>query len=137
VYACENPSVMDATAERLGAACAPLVCVSGQMSIACRLLLRSLGEQGVEVRYHGDFDWGGLEIGNAVMRLGGLPWRYSSRDYRDYAAAGIDGLRGRPVTATWDHALSAAMREMGMSVVEEAVLDDLCADLAIGVADSP
>jgi hypothetical protein len=24
-----------------------------------------------------------------------------------------------------------------MSVVEEAVLDDLCADLAIGVADSP
>jgi hypothetical protein len=44
-------------------------------------------------------------------------------------AAGADGLRGRPVTATWDPALSATMREMGMAVVEEAVLDDLRADL--------
>jgi uncharacterized protein (TIGR02679 family) len=133
VYVCENPSVMDATAERLGAACAPLVCVSGQMSIACSLLLRSFGERGVEVRYHGDFDWGGLEIGNAVMRLGGRPWRFGSRDYRDaVVAAGADGLRGRPVTATWDHELSVVMREMGMSIVEEAVLDDLRADLAVG-----
>ncbi|HEY0410383.1 MAG TPA: DUF2399 domain-containing protein [Candidatus Dormibacteraeota bacterium] len=133
VFACENPSVMDATAERLGAACSPLVYVSGQMSIACRLLLGSLVGQGVEVRYHGDFDWGGVEIGNAVMRLGGRPWRFGSQDYRDaVVAAGADGLRGRPVTATWDQALSAAMREMGMSVVEEAVLDDLRADLAAG-----
>ncbi|MEA2616108.1 MAG: hypothetical protein QOE72_1891 [Chloroflexota bacterium] len=130
VFACENPSVMDATAERLGAACSPLVCVSGQMSIACRLLLGSLVGQGVEVRYHGDFDWGGLEIGNAVMRLGARPWRFGSQDYRDaVVAAGADGLRGRPVTATWDPALSATMREMGMAVVEEAVLDDLRADL--------
>jgi uncharacterized protein (TIGR02679 family) len=120
---------------RKGHACAPLVCVSGQISIACSLLLRSFGERGVEVRYHGDFDWGGLEIGNAVMRLGGRPWRFGSRDYREaVVAAGADGLRGRPVTATWDHELSVVMRETGMSIVEEAVLDDLRADLAVGPA---
>jgi hypothetical protein len=40
-----------------------------------------------------------------------------------------------PVTATWDQALSGVMQDMGMSVVEEAVLDDLRADLDVSPMD--
>jgi hypothetical protein len=40
-----------------------------------------------------------------------------------------------PVTATWDQALSRVMQDMGMSVVEEAVLDDLRADLDVSPMD--
>jgi hypothetical protein len=40
------------------------------------------------------------------------------------------GLRGRPVTTTWDPRLIEAMLEVGVKVEEERVLGDLLADLA-------
>jgi uncharacterized protein (TIGR02679 family) len=129
VHVCENPTVVAAAANRLGAECAPLVCVEGQPRTAARLLLGLLTAAGVPLAYHGDFDWAGIQIGNIIMRRhGAVPWRFSSADYR--AARGGRSLRGEPVAALWDPDLQATMLEAGRTVHEEEVLDLLLIDLA-------
>lgn len=65
VWACENPSVVEA-ADRLGARCGPLVCTEGRPSVAACRLLAGLTRAGTELRYHGDFDWAGLDIAAGV-----------------------------------------------------------------------
>jgi hypothetical protein len=91
----------------------PKVCISGQMSIAARQLLMSLIDAGVEVAYHGDFDWGGLEIGNQVIRLGAVPWRYGTADYLAAVRADVSGeLQGRCVHGS-HQARSATFADQG------------------------
>ena len=133
VFVCENPVVVSAAAAELGPACAPLICASGQPAAAAMHLLRQLAGQGVEIRYHGDFDWGGLRIGNVVFdRLPAKPWRFGADDY--LAVTNPVGHRGRsligtPVTANWDPALGPAMASLGLAVEEEQVLSQLLIDL--------
>lgn len=135
VSVCENPVVLAAAAERLGAGCPPLVCTSGQPGAAVMHLLRSLVAAGGRLRHHGDFDWGGVGIGNVLhARLPVTPWRFDAAAYR--AAAAAAGTRSRrtltgpAVTARWAPDLTAAMSEVGRRVEEELVLDDLLDDLA-------
>ena len=67
---------------RLGAACAPLACTDGMPSAAQQSLLAQLAAAGARLRYHGDFDWAGLVIGNFVMReFGAKSWRFGVADY--------------------------------------------------------
>jgi uncharacterized protein (TIGR02679 family) len=128
VRVCENPTVLAAAANRHGRASAPLICLEGQPRTAARLLLDRLVAAGVRLAYHGDFDWPGIRIGNAVVRRhGALPWRFSSADYR--AARGGRPLEGAPVAASWDPELEGAMVEVGRAVHEEEVLEALLADL--------
>jgi uncharacterized protein (TIGR02679 family) len=131
VFVCENPVVVATAADHLGARCLPLVCTSGQPGAAVLHLLRRLASAGAAVRYHGDFDWGGLRIGNVVFaRLPtATPWRFQIADYRAAADRGRD-LTGTPAVASWDEGLGAAMRETGIAVEEEHVIDDLLPDLA-------
>jgi uncharacterized protein (TIGR02679 family) len=63
VRICENPVVVAAAADELGARCQPLVCVGGQPSAAGWRLLELLAAGGAEFGHHGDFDWGGVRIG--------------------------------------------------------------------------
>lgn len=129
VHVCENPTVVAAAANRLGAGCAPLVCVEGQPRTAARVLLGLLTSAGLHLAYHGDFDWAGIQIGNFIMRRHeAVPWRFSSVDYR--AAQGGRALHGEPVAALWDPVLQATMLETGRAVHEEEVLDLLLTDLA-------
>jgi uncharacterized protein (TIGR02679 family) len=129
VYVCENPTVVAAAANRLGGAAAPLVCLEGQPRTAARVLLGLLAAAGARLAYHGDFDWAGIHIANVVVRRhGAVPWRFSSADYR--AARGGRALLGDPVAAAWDPELDTAMRERGLAVHEEEVLDLLLRDLA-------
>lgn len=129
VFVCENPAVVAAAARRLGAACAPLVCVEGQPSAAAQTLLRRCVEAGARLVYHGDFDWSGLRIGQLVIdRFSAVPWRFATADY--LAAPGGPPLRGRRAAASWDPHLDAAMTARGTAVHEEQVLADLLADLA-------
>lgn len=128
VSVCENPVVVAAAAEELGAACRPLVCTAGQPGAATMRLLRQLCEAGAELRYHGDFDWGGVRIGNTVFdRLPARPWRFDAAAYRG-APAGRP-LAGEPVAARWDPELAPALRERGEAVEEELLLEPLLADL--------
>jgi uncharacterized protein (TIGR02679 family) len=131
VYVCENPTVVAAAANRLGAATAPLVCLEGQPRTAARVLLSLLAAVGARLAYHGDFDWSGIQIANLVVkRHGAVPWRFCSADYR--AARGGRALEGSPVTAVWDAELRAAMVARGRAVHEEEVLEVLLGDLAGG-----
>lgn len=134
VRVCENPAVLRASAERLGADAAPLVCTEGRPSVACLRLLRTLREAGCRLAHHGDFDWAGLRITATVVdELGALPWRMGAADYLD-AVAGVAGerppLRGSPAASPWDPDLAVAMAAHDRAVYEEDVLDHLVADLA-------
>ncbi len=128
LFVCENPAVLSVAADRLGTRCPPLVCVNGHPSAAVRRLLRLCTRAGAQIRYHGDFDWGGLRIANGLFDdLPVHPWRFGAADYR----AIVTGrpLVGPPATASWDPDLAVAMAERGLAVEEELVLDDLIDDL--------
>ncbi|MDX3106713.1 TIGR02679 family protein [Nonomuraea angiospora] len=71
VRICENPVVVAAAADELGASCPPLVCGGGRPSTAVWRLLDLLAAGGATFAYHGDFDWGGVAIAASVHeRLG-------------------------------------------------------------------
>ncbi|HEX7381846.1 MAG TPA: TIGR02679 family protein [Nevskiaceae bacterium] len=130
IFVCENPAVLAAAADALGPRCPPMVSIDGQLSAAPRTLLDQLAARGATFRYHGDFDWGGLHIANVLFaRYRVLPWRFDAAHYRP-----TDGppLHGNPVIASWDAALSPAMRKAGIAIHEESLLDALLADLMHG-----
>jgi uncharacterized protein (TIGR02679 family) len=135
VYVCENPNLVAIAADRLGRACAPLVCTEGMPAAAQRTLLSQLSLAGARLRYHGDFDWPGLRIANHVMREhGAQPWRFGVADY--LAAIQIAPLRGqrlggKTVAASWDDALMPAMRRHGTPIAEEMLAASLLEDLKI------
>ncbi len=129
IYICENPSIVSAAANRLGSASAPLLCVEGQPRTAARMLLTRLAASGARMSYHGDFDWGGVRIGNSVIGdFGARGWRFSAADYE--ATQGGRTLTGKPVEACWDGTLSKVMMAAERAVHEEQVMDDLLSDLS-------
>jgi uncharacterized protein (TIGR02679 family) len=76
---CENPRVLEAAVDR-GSTCAA-VCTQGQPAVVVLALVRTLAELGATLRYHGDFDWPGLTIANAMVGAHGCrPWRMSVDD---------------------------------------------------------
>ncbi|MFF2848442.1 TIGR02679 family protein [Streptomyces sp. NPDC058001] len=135
VHVCENPAVLSAAADTFGPACPPMVCLQGQPSAAALTLLRAVCAQGADLLYHGDFDWGGVRIATALRRsVPWRPWRYTAAHYRAALLKLTDAseLTGSPAETAWDPDLAAALSERGVRVEEEAVLDDLLADLEPG-----
>ncbi|MGX4689073.1 TIGR02679 family protein [Streptomyces sp. JNUCC 63] len=133
VHVCENPTVLATAADTLGPTCPPLICLQGQPSAAALTLLRHLHAHGSVLRYHGDFDWGGLRIAAALLhRVPWRPWRYTAADYRAAAATTplAPALTGTPTDAPWDPDLRPALTELGVRIEEETVLDGLLTDLA-------
>jgi uncharacterized protein (TIGR02679 family) len=133
VFVCENSNIVAIAADRLGPACAPLVCTDGMPSAAPQTLLAQLAAGGARLRYHGDFDWAGLTIGNFVMReFGAEPWRFGTADYLAATAEQGIALRGgKHVVAQWDHGLTDAMTARGVVVHEEGVAEMLIRDLEV------
>lgn len=137
VSVCENPAVVSAAADRLGASSSPLVCLQGQPGAAAVTLLRRLRDDGASLRLHADFDWGGVTIaGTLAAQVDWTPWRFRTSDYLDALgrherAEGPPGLSGRRVDTPWDPSLASAMVEHGVRVEEELVLDELLGDLRI------
>lgn len=130
VFVCENPSVVFEAAEELGPVCPPLVCTNGQRNSALMALLEQLTTAGARLLYHGDFDWPGIAIANGIMKS--LPlrsWRFDTATYLDGLGRSSKPLAGSPVAANWDGTLAAVMREKGMALEEEHLLDLLLADL--------
>ncbi len=129
VLVCENPRVLEAVAETRGGDVA-VVCTSGNPGLVTLDVLGRLGSQGARLAYHGDFDWPGVTIANRlVAEVGCRPWLMSAGDYLCRVRADAPVLQGAPVAAVWDDALEAAMRERGVAVHEEAVLEPLIAAL--------
>lgn len=128
VLVVENPSVVALAADTLGTVCPPIVCTNGQPRAATMVLLRSLAAAGIPLRHHGDFDWGGLVIGNLLHRR--LPveaWHFDRNTYlhainKHPRAA---PLTGTPVLASWDSGLAEAMRIADRRIEEELVAREL------------
>jgi uncharacterized protein (TIGR02679 family) len=118
-------------ADRFGLRCPPLVCTSGQPGAAVMVLLRRLTEAGARLSHHGDFDWGGVRIGNVLhARLAIRAWRFDAAAYEQAVAADPGPrLRGGATAACWDPKLAAAMLAAGHAVEEESVAERLLADL--------
>ncbi len=112
---------------------AALLCTEGQPSTAFSQLAGAIVAGGGELRYHGDFDWPGIAIANAVMRRhGAVPWRMSAADYQAGVRSDADfvALGGTPQAASWDPGLAEAMASAGRAVYEETVATPLISDLA-------
>lgn len=99
------------------------------------ILDRAAERIALQRRYHGDFDWAGLRIGNGVVRnFDARPWRFCTHDFR--VATLITNVTSRrlspdeSIEADWDATLAAAMRAHGHAIDEEAVADQLLDDLA-------
>jgi uncharacterized protein (TIGR02679 family) len=134
VHICENPVIVALAADRLGAECPPLVCTGGQPGAATMLLLRALVAAGARLAHHGDFDWGGIRIGNVLhARLALVPWQFDTEAYTRAAdsVTSTQPLGDAPVAASWDPRLSDAMRHTGRRIEEELVVDELLADLTV------
>jgi len=137
VRICENPVVVAAAADELEGRCQPLVCVGGQPSAAGWRLLALLAAGGAEFGYHGDFDWGGVRIAEAVRgRVSWQPWRYDHLAYATAVSATPlprprGGLRGDPAPTPWDPELAAEMLRHRIRIEEELTLDALLDDLSL------
>jgi Protein of unknown function C-terminus (DUF2399)/Protein of unknown function (DUF2397) len=105
-----------------------------QLTHAGEVAERALAQTGASLVHHGDFDWGGVRIGNVLhARLPVASWRFDAEEYRWAAASApsSQALSGVPVAASWDPCLSEAMRRAGRRIEEELVLDGLLVDLAV------
>jgi uncharacterized protein (TIGR02679 family) len=127
VWVFENPSVLALALARFATRCPPMVCTAGWPSSAGMLLLYKLGAAGCLLRYHGDFDGEGIRIAaNLMARTNATPWRMSAADYRSAVHDLSSGAPvGRVTEAPWDENLAAALRETGITVSEERVVNRL------------
>jgi uncharacterized protein (TIGR02679 family) len=136
VRICENPVVIAAAADELGAGCQPVICVGGQPSAAVWRLLELLAAGGAEFTYHGDFDWGGVRIAQTVrQRVSWQPWRYDHQAYEAAVSAAhpltpLASLSGEPTATPWNPELADAMRRHNVRIEEELTLDSLLQDLS-------
>lgn len=114
VFVCENPSVLIAAADELGARGLPLVCTNGRPSAAAMRLLIQLDSNGTVLRVRADDDPAGQEIVAGIMKAvpGARLWRFALR---------------APLTPRYE--------EQDMDVL----LHDLCCcgDITTVVADAP
>lgn len=130
VYITENPNIVAAAANRLGERAAPLICTDGQEKTAVRLLLDALALADIELFYHGDFDWPGLQMAQLVMaRHGAKPWRFGQADYLN--ATRVRTLEGASCASPWDPGLAESMKTRQVAVHEEALVEDLLQDLEL------
>lgn len=134
VYVCENPRVLEAAVD--AGSRAALVCSMGQPAVVVTALLERLAAAGADLRYHGDFDWPGITIGNVLVGTHGCrPWRFGNADYVDALArlapsvSELPPLEATPTVSCWDTELTDEMARARRAVHEELVLDDLLADL--------
>lgn len=135
IFVCENPTIVALAARKLGHLSAPLVCTNGQFATPAKTLLRQLVEAGARLRYHGDFDAGGLTIARRVIcELGAVPWRFQASDY--LAAPKGRHLQAESISdSPWGPALAEALRRDARAVHEEAVAEPLLSDLALDRLD--
>ena len=135
-YLVENEMVFSQLCDQAGRFRSPLVCTSGQPSVAALRLLDLLAESSTELYYSGDFDGKGLSI--AVQLLTRYPGRLKLWHMmpEDYAACVCDTPLSGASAALLQGCLGTALEETARAVAEtqradyqELLLERLEADL--------
>jgi uncharacterized protein (TIGR02679 family) len=133
VFLCENETVLTAAESRLGPDAPPLLCTGGWPNSAVSMLLHALSAVEARLRFHGDFDWDGVRIAVSMReRFGAAPWSFDAPSYRAGVRrhrAHTRPLEGLPAVAQSHPELVEAMKDVGLELHEEAVLDELLDDL--------
>ncbi|BCJ86803.1 TIGR02679 family protein [Effusibacillus dendaii] len=136
VFVVENPSIFGALLDRglqTGSPLPfPLLCTSGQPSLAALRLLDKITDGQSRIYYSGDFDVKGLVMAIGLSQRYGsrfIPWRLDAETYRSavrshfppFSEAEIQVLERMQVP--WDDRLLEVMRESGKKVFQEQILD--------------
>lgn len=129
VFVCENVTVLEAAADRLGADSPPVVCSDGNPSNAALDLIAGLSAAGCTLMVRADFDAAGLSIVDHVRSVapGALGWRYDASTYATFL-----GVHAPPPEASMDEwtRLRVFYERHATPIHEEALLDQLVTDLA-------
>lgn len=140
VYVVENPTVLSAVLDTWeGSDCPPMICPSGQPSVAALKLLDELAAAGAKIYYSGDFDGKGLEIGVGLWKRykdAFVPWLFDTRTYNSAPAGteltGEQRKRIAALQAPWDRDLPEAILRRGYVVYQEALVEEMIRDLRQG-----
>jgi uncharacterized protein (TIGR02679 family) len=83
VFVCENPTVVEAAADRWGTRCAPLVCTDGLATLAAIDLVSGLVAAGCRVAVRADVDDAGFVVVDQIrsMAPAATPWRFDVETY--------------------------------------------------------
>jgi uncharacterized protein (TIGR02679 family) len=139
-YTLENPAVFSAILDSAvdGVEIPALICTSGQPSVAALKLLDQLVEAGSIIRYGGDFDLQGLEIGQRLAERYGAsfqPWFFDTATYLQ-APKGVKltaeqskKLAGQRVA--WDNKLIETMLQVDKAVYQEVLVERMIKHLFI------
>jgi uncharacterized protein (TIGR02679 family) len=141
VYVVENPTVLSAVLDTWeGADCPPIICPSGQPSVAALKLLDELAAAGAKIYYSGDFDGKGLEIGVGLWKRYKdtfVPWLFDTRTYNSAPAGteltGEQRKRISALQAPWDPDLPEAILRRGYVVYQEALVEEMMRDLILRI----
>ncbi|MFC8819005.1 DUF2399 domain-containing protein [Streptomyces rochei] len=137
VFLTENPSVAAAALDTADSG-VRLLCTVGTPSRTTLEAVARLAAAGWRIAVRADFDGGGLALVRAVLTT--VPharaWRMTASDYTaslhptpfEPGVLDPDRLGSTP----WDPSLPTVMREAGRPAYEEALIDDLLADLRRG-----
>lgn len=128
VFVCENVTVVETAADRLGTACPPMVCTDGYPANAALDVIGGLAEAGCAFRIRADFDTEGLTIAEQIHAIapGAQGWRYDCETYARHIhlPASADGIGGDTLAQ-----LRFLYQQHKIAVHEESILDDLLSDL--------
>lgn len=133
VYMVENPAVFSTILD----ACTttslpPIICGSGQPSVAALTLLDQLVQAGCVIHYSGDFDVKGLEIATRLAqryKQHFQPWCYDSETYlvvsngKTMFSNQLSGLKR--IDIPWDKQLVDRMKERKLFVYQESFIEKL------------
>lgn len=76
VFVCENPSILESAADRLGERCAPLICTFGRPGLAAIQLLRAVARSAtLRIRADGDAAGWGIVATLTAAFPAATPWR--------------------------------------------------------------
>jgi uncharacterized protein (TIGR02679 family) len=111
VFVCENPPVVEAAADALGAGCPPLVCTDGVPTAAVLELLNRLVASGCDLWVRADFDAAGRTVVETIRaRVGSItPWRFDRRTYEAVSGRDVDSLAGALPVVVHEEALLARL----------------------------
>ncbi|WAH36348.1 TIGR02679 domain-containing protein [Alicyclobacillus dauci] len=141
VYVVENPSVFAELTEQIPTGI-PVVCTSGQPSVAALRLLDMAVASGATLYYNGDFDVKGLQMTIFLRQRYGHslePWHMDTCTYRSASNAKQPGLSEREVQALknlkvdWDDMLIETMASVRRKVFQEQFIPVLVSDFVGGL----